>query len=115
MGEMVRCVILPSLPTSMFTEVAEVILRVRQASLKDIVESVKDCNVVVNFIRHPPTNKILSDVLPSFVMGVEYKIFAHDKIFVIGLKFRTPVSGQDVNVTPDDLLILAVDVLSVKT
>ncbi len=111
---MTRCVILPSIPTSAFTEIAEVVLKVKRATLEDIVEASKSCSITINFIRHPPTNKILSDMI-TFVMGTEYKIFANDRIFVVGLKTRAPVSGQDVNVTPDDLLILAVDVLSVKT
>jgi hypothetical protein len=111
---MARCVVLPSLPTSAFAEISEVVLRVRRATLEDIVEASRNCSVVVNYIRHPPTNKLLSEMI-NFVMGTEYRVFAGDIIFVVGLKSRAPVSGQDVNVTPSDLLVLAADVLSIKT
>lgn len=113
MRKMARCVILPSLPTSAFIEIHEVALRVRHATLGDIVEAAKNCDTIINYIRHPPTNKLLSEMI-NFVMGTEYRIFADDTIFVVGLKSRAPVSGQDVNVAPSDLLVLAVDVISVK-
>ena len=110
---MARCIILPSLPTSAFLETSEVILRVRRATLEDIVEASKNCDIIINYIRHPPTNKILAEMV-NFVTGTEYRVFAGDIVFVVGLKSRAPASGQDVNVTPSDLLILAVDVISVK-
>jgi hypothetical protein len=112
--KMARCVILPSLPTSAFTEAREIVLKVRHATLEDIVEVTKNCDIIVNYIRHAPTNKILSELV-HFIAGTEYKIFANDIIFVVGLKTRTPASGQDVNVTPSDLLVLAVEVLSIKS
>jgi hypothetical protein len=109
-----RCVIVPSIAVSMFTT-TEVTLRVRRVTLEDVAKMAKDCDIVLNFIRHQPTNKILSEVVNFAMGGTEYKLSADDIIFVVGLKYRAPISGQDINVTPDDLLILAVEVLSLKT
>jgi hypothetical protein len=110
---MVRCIIIPAIAASMFAEVSEVVVRIRHASLEDLVEAATRSDIVVNYIRHPPTNHLLSKYI-SFTTGTEYRIFADDIIFVVGLRYRTPVPGQDVAVTPDDLLILAVDILSIK-
>jgi intergrase/recombinase len=108
-----KCVVLPSIPTSAFAEVSEVVLRVRRVTLNDIAEASKNCDVIINYIRHPPTNKLLSEIM-DFAVGTEYKISANDVIFIVGLKSRAPVSGQDVPVTVNDLLILAVDILSIS-
>jgi len=107
-----RCIVLPSIPTSAFTDISEVTIRVRKITFNELVELTRTCDTIVNFVRHPPTNQILSKYF-TFTTGTEYKISANDKIFVVGLKSRAPTPGQDVNVTIDDLLILVVDILSV--
>jgi hypothetical protein len=107
---MARCVLLPSLPVSAFSDIKEVTIRVRQTTLEDVLNMVKGCNVIINYIRHPPTNRILDTLKVSYITGTEYKLYPDDIIIAIGLKFRAPVSGQDVNVTPDDLLVLVADV-----
>jgi len=106
-----KCVILPSIATSIFDVTNEVTIRVRKITFGELVEALKSCSTTVNYVRHPPTNRILANYV-TFVTGAEYRI-ANDRIFIVGLKFRTPTSGQDVDVKPDDLLILAVDVLSI--
>jgi hypothetical protein len=94
-------------------DVSEVTIRVRKITFNELVELVRNCDTIVNFIRHPPTNQLLS-VHFKFTTGTEYRLGgSSDKIFVVGLKSRAPTPGQDVNVTIDDLLILAVDILSV--
>jgi hypothetical protein len=107
-----RCVVLPSIPTSAFISVKETTIKIRQATLEDIVDVTKNCNVIINYIRHPPTIKVLSEILraTNFITGTEYRLYPDDVIIVVGLKFRAPVSGQDVNVTPDDLLVLIAEV-----
>jgi len=107
---MARCIILPSIATSIFADVSEVVLRVKKITFNELIETVRTCDTIINFNRHPPTNQLLAKHL-MFVTGTEYKLNKDDRIFVIGLKARAPVSGQDVQVTIDDLLILAIDVL----
>jgi hypothetical protein len=105
-----KCVILPSIPTSAFADIAEPIkLTVAKISFEDLVNALRQCDIVVNYIRHPPTNQLLSKHV-SFTTGTEYRISAGDAVFVVGLKARAPISGQDVSVTVDDLLILAVSI-----
>jgi hypothetical protein len=94
-----------------FTDVDEVVIRVKKLTFNELVETAKTCDTIVNFIRHPPTSHLLSKYF-TFTVGTEYRLDKKDRIFVVGLKARAPISGQDVSVTIDDLLILAIDILS---
>jgi L-lactate utilization protein LutB len=107
---MVKCVILPSIATSVFADVTSVKLMVTKISFEELVSRLKSCETIVNYVRHHPTNQLLSKYI-SFTSGVEYRLDASDRIYIVGLKARTPVSGQDVNVTENDLLILEVQVV----
>ncbi len=107
---MARCVVLPSLPTSMFIDIsAAVRLTVRKITFEEFAAKVRYCDSVINYNRHPPTNQLLSKYV-SFTTGAEYRLATNDVIFVVGLKARTPISGQDVIVTENDLLVLEVQV-----
>jgi hypothetical protein len=107
-----KCAVLPSIPTSAFADINEATIRVRKITFNELVELAKTCDTLINFNRHPPTNQLLAKYL-TFVAGTEYRLNKDDRIFVVGLKSRAPTPGQDVNVTIDDLLILAVDILSI--
>jgi hypothetical protein len=111
--KMARCVILPSIATSIFVNTSEAMLRVRKISFNELLAELASCNEIVNFNRHPPTNQLLAKYF-VFTVGTEYRLDKEDEIFIVGLKSRAPVSGQDVAVTVDDLLILSVDILSVS-
>jgi hypothetical protein len=97
----------------MFADVDEVTLRVKKITFNELIGTAGTCDTIINFNRHPPTNQLLAKYL-MFIAGTEYRLSkdSKDKIFVVGLKARAPTPGQDVNVTIDDLLILAVDILS---
>ncbi len=105
---MAKCVILPSIPTSMFADItAPVKLTVSRITFEELVSKLKSCDAVMNYVRHPPTNQLLAKYV-SFVTATEYKLDKSDLIFVVGLKTRAPVPGQDVSVTESDLLVLEV-------
>jgi hypothetical protein len=70
----------------------------------EFVRTLMKCEKIINYVRHKPTNDLLSSVV-SFETGVEYRINASDVIFLLGLKTRAPTPGADVNVSPSDLLI----------
>jgi hypothetical protein len=106
---MVKCAVLPSLPTSMFVDITTVRLTVTKITFEELIAKLKSCSTVVNYNRHPPTNQLLARHI-SFMTGTEYRLDVSDKIYVVGLKSRAPVSGQDINVTENDLLVLEVQV-----
>jgi hypothetical protein len=63
---------------------------------------------VENYIRHEPTVKLLSQ-LTGVELKPENKLYSHsdnDEIYIITL--RKPVRGQEVEVKPEDLLIVRV-------
>jgi hypothetical protein len=107
---MTKCVILPSIPTSMFADITSPVrLTVAKITFEEFTTKAKYCSNIINYVRHAPTNQLISKYI-SFTAGTEYKLNAGDRIFIVGLKTRAPVSGQDVNVTIDDLLVLEVQV-----
>ena len=107
---MAKCVILPSIPVSMFADITTTVrLNVTKITFEEFISKARRCDSVVNYIRHPPTNQLLSQYI-VFTAGVEYRLDRDDRIFAIGLKARAPVSGQDVSVTTDDLIVLEVQV-----
>jgi hypothetical protein len=97
-----RCVVVPSIAASMLPN--EITLSFARLSWEEFTTKITKCEKVVNYIRHKPTNDLLSAVTP-FETGAEYRISADDLIFVIGLRTRAPTPGADVNVSPSDLLI----------
>lgn len=98
-----RCVIIPSIAASMMPD-SEITLSFAKLSWGEFKELVTGCKKIINYIRHKPTNDLLASIA-VFETGFEYKISMGDLIFVVGLKSRAPVSGADVTVTPNDLLI----------
>jgi hypothetical protein len=99
-----RCVIVPSIATSMLPD--STTLTFRKLEWSEFVKILSSCEKIVNYIRHKPTNDLLSTIA-KFETGFEYKI-ADDVLFMIGLKSRAPTPGADVTVTPSDLLIYLV-------
>jgi hypothetical protein len=104
-----RCIIIPSIAASIFADITTIKLTITRVSFEEFISRVKRCDIIINYNRHPPTNQLLSRYI-SFNSGVEYRLDRSDMIFVVGLKARTPISGQDVPVTANDLLILQVEV-----
>jgi hypothetical protein len=92
----------------MFADITTTVrLNVTKIVFEEFVSKVKHCNSIVNYNRHPPTNQLLAKYI-SFTTAAEYKLDIGDRIFVVGLKTRAPVSGQDVSVTENDLIVLEV-------
>jgi len=63
---------------------------------------------IENYIRHEPTVKLLSQIT-SLELKPENKLYSYsegDEIYIITLK--KPVRGQEVEVKPEDLLIVRV-------
>jgi len=104
-----KCIILPSIPVSMFADVEAVRLTVKKITFEELVSKLRHCDNIVNYNRHLPTNQLLSKYV-TFTIGTEYRLDKNDRIFAIGLKTRAPVSGQDVAVTENELLVLEVQV-----
>jgi len=109
---MVKCVILTGIPASIFPEPTHWILEVKTIGFKDFVEEIRKCDVVVNYCRHEPTNRIF-DKYFTYERGTEYRIGFHDKIYVVGLRKRAP-AGADVQVTEEDLQVLYVNPIAVE-
>ncbi len=101
---MARCVIIPSIAVSMLPPEG-ITLAFTKLTWDEFASTISRCERVINFIRHRPTNDLLSALLSvKFETGFEYRI-NDDVIFMIGLKSRAPTPGADVAVTVDDLLI----------
>jgi hypothetical protein len=102
-----RCIIVPSISASMLKDWSTVTMSVHLHKFEDMVEELRMCKEVINYVRHRPTTDIIakhvgrSDIRTEF----EYIVDPSDVIYVVGLKSRTPVSGADVAVEPEDLLI----------
>jgi hypothetical protein len=86
------------------SEFDSIMLTFKRLTWQEFTTMLTQCEKVVNYIRHKPTNDLLATIV-KFETGFEYRIDISDTIFLVGLKARTPVSGADVTVTPDDLLI----------
>jgi len=105
-----RCVVIPSIAVSMLKDWSSVAMSIHLERFENMVEELKICGEIVNFVRHKPT----TDILVKYVgrsdirSGFEYVIEPGDVIYVVGLKTRTQVSGADVAVEPKDLLIYKV-------
>jgi hypothetical protein len=62
---------------------------------------------VISYIRHAPTNKLLSKYFKLIDKSNEaYTFNPQDYIIIVTLLKRTPISGQDVEVSESDLLIV---------
>jgi hypothetical protein len=102
-----RCVVIPSIATSMVKDWSAISLSLHLTRFDGMVEELRTCKEVINFVRHKPTVDLLlkhtgrNDIKSGF----EYALEPSDVIFIVGLKTRTPVSGADVTVEPEDLLI----------
>jgi hypothetical protein len=104
-----KCIVLPSLATSVFADITTVKLTVTKITFEELISKLKSCSTVVNYNRHPPTNQLLAKYI-QFTIGTEYRLSVSDKVYIIGLKSRAPISGQDIAVTENDLLVLEVQV-----
>jgi hypothetical protein len=105
---MVKCVIIPSIAASMLPE--SITLTFTKLDWNEFVAMLMKCEKVVNYVRHRPTVDLLTSFVRSVETGFEYKINVDDNmlIFMTGLRTRTPTSGADVAVTPNDLLVYLV-------
>jgi hypothetical protein len=99
-----KCVVVPSIAVSMLPD--KITLSFRKLSWDEFVAEISKCERVINYIRHKPTNDLLSTIT-TFETGFEYKI-GDDIIFLVALRTRAPTPGADVNVTPEDLLVYLV-------
>jgi hypothetical protein len=115
MTEERRIILLPSLPLNIIPyDVATIVVWKRR--LEDIQRLVNinkaytsKVITVLNYIRHAPTNKLLANYFEFIDKSNEqYQFNDKDFIFVITLKQRAPVSGKDVEVKEEDLLIFEV-------
>jgi hypothetical protein len=105
--EEMKCIIIPSIATSMLPD--SVTLTFRKLTWDEFATMISRCEKTVNYIRHKPTNDLLSAVV-RFETGFEYRINVDDTIFLIGLRARAPTPGADVAVSANDLLIYLVTV-----
>ena len=101
---MAKCVIIPSIATSMLPP-NSITLTFTKLEWSEFVAMLSTCKRIVNFVRHKPTVDLLSSVGIKFESGFEYKLDINDVILLIGLRTRAPTPGADVTVTADDLLI----------
>jgi len=101
---MTKCVIIPSIAVSMLPS-ESITLTFMKLTWDEFKTMISGCEKIVNYIRHKPTNDLLSTIVAKFETGFEYKINTADVIFMVGLKSRAPTPGADITVAPDDLLI----------
>jgi hypothetical protein len=101
-------VILPSfplniLPWNLSDRFTVLFIRRSLAELKGIIGD----REVYNYIRHAPTNKLLAKYFKVIDKSNEQYVFnPSDYIIIITLMRRTPVSGMDVEITENDLLVV---------
>ncbi len=99
-----KCVIVPSIAVSMLPD--EIVLSFTRLSWEEFTTMVSTkCQKVINFVRHKPTNDLLTTIITTFETGFEYKFDVGDMVFLLGLRARAPTPGADVAVSPSDLLI----------
>jgi hypothetical protein len=115
MTEERRIILLPSLPLNIIPyEVATIVVWKRRIEdiqrLININKAYTSKGItVLNYIRHAPTNQLISKYFQFTDKSNESYVFNDkDFIFVITLKQRTPISGKDVEVKEEDLLIFEI-------
>ena len=107
-----RIVILPSFPLNILPwHVSDrfTVLFIKRTlnELKGIIGE----REVISYIRHAPTNKLLSKYFKLVDKSNEqYQFSPQDYIIIITLTKRTPVSGQDIEVSENDLLVVDVGI-----
>jgi hypothetical protein len=66
---------------------------------------------VISYIRHAPTNRLLTKYFKVIDKSNEtYSFNPQDYIIIVTLLKRTPISGQDLEVSESDLLVVDVGV-----
>ena len=115
MSEERRIILLPSLPLNIipYEVVTIVVWKRRMENIQRLVNTNKAYTSkgiqVLNYIRHAPTNQLISKYFQFIDKSNESYTFNNkDFIFVITLKQRTPISGKDVEVSEEDLLIFEI-------
>jgi hypothetical protein len=103
------CIVIPSLAVSMLPD--DITMRFHRETWDNFVSTLRSCGKIISYIRHKPTTDLIESAVGKIDTGFEYKIEEGHLIFMVGLKFRAPVSGADVAVRPDDLLIYRVTIL----
>lgn len=117
-----RIILLPSFPLNMLPFDREPTIKcvfesISLQELKVFLDFLKERGVEVeihNYIRHKPTNDLLERVLAGYKIIYEhgaYKFDYRDLLYAITLKTRPPISGIDVEVKPEDLLVIRISVL----
>jgi Domain of unknown function (DUF1874). len=97
-----RVVLVGGLAPSMFEGFNELTVYYKRITIDELKEVVKDA-VVLNYIRHESTVKLLSNVLGIDLVpntGL-YKWEEGDILIIVGLK--KPVRGQELQITLEDL------------
>ncbi len=107
---MTTCVIVPSIAVSMIT-VDTITIVFYKETWNSFIDTLKVCERIVNYVRHRPSVDLIESIVGKMETGFEYRIERGHTIFIVGLKSRTPVSGTDVKVNPEDLLIYRATVL----
>jgi len=121
-GNPKKVILLPSLPLNILPFEREPVIKCVLESMdikefKQLLDFLKSRGVDVeihSYIRHKPTNELLEEMLRGYriVYHVEpYRFNYKDIIYAITLKFRPPVSGMDVKVSPEDLLVVRISII----
>jgi hypothetical protein len=105
-----KCAIIPSIAVSMLVTETVTITFSRE-TWDSFINTLRSCEKVVNYVRHKPTTDLIESAVGKMETGFEFKIEPGTLMFIVGLKFRTPVSGADVKVTPEELLIYRATIL----
>lgn len=105
-------VILPSfplniLPWNLSDRFTVLFIKRTLSELKNIIGE----REVITYIRHAPTNQLLAKYFKLVDKSNEQYVFnPADYIIIVTLLKRTPISGQDMQVSENDLLIVDVGV-----
>jgi hypothetical protein len=79
-------------------------------SLQELKQIIGD-REVISYIRHAPTNRLLSKYFKLIDKSNDQYVFnPADYIIIVTLMKRIPVSGQDVEVSENDLLVVDIGV-----
>lgn len=98
--------ILPSLPPNAFTNLLpHFAIQCGETSIEELIKLSLSDKLQI-YIRHKPTLDLLAKYITNYETTTsEAKIENYEMFYVISLKTRAP-SGQDVEVSEKDLLVL---------
>ena len=79
-----------------------------QVTLDELAGMIKQDDVIINFVRHPKTLELIKQKIQKPIVdgGKEYKLDPSHKIVMFGLAQRQEKSGEEVNVTSEEQLVI---------